>query len=212
LIVLQHAIRIAREQDLNVVNAGALAILHDLGPVEKIRKADVELAPDPQEKAVLEQKRRQNRILHMREGSALAQRKLLTCNEYLGRPFFTDDDIEEICEVIRIHDNPSIDVPIPRGNRMAVSFREADRLWMLSERGFAYDLLRDMEASQENADRPALAAARLSHVTRRYQQERHLYPPAEGPFPDNSVFFRTKAGHELYLQYAAERRRQYGLP
>lgn len=211
LIVLRHMVEIVQEENLNTRNAGAIAILHDIGPVEKIRKADVEARETEDQKRLLEQRRRQNRTLHMREGSALAQRKLLLLNDYLGRIFYRDEDIEVVCEVIRIHDNPSIDITIPKDNHMAVSFREADRLWMLSDEGFACDLRRDKEGIKGDIDDVTLASKRLDHVIKRYREERNLYSAADGPFQDKALFFRTKAGYKIYCRYVQERKSQYGL-
>lgn len=214
LIVLEHMIEIAEKEEFTraeLLNACAIAILHDIAPVEKIRKADVEAKETVDEKRTLEQRRRQNRTLHMREGSALAQRKLLLLNDYLGRILYKDDDIDAICEVIRIHDNPSIDIPIPKDNRLATAFREADRLWMLSDEGFAYDLRQDIQVIQEPMDISLLASKRLEHVIKRFQEERNLYSADDGPFQDKSLFFRTEAGYSISLRYIRERKDQYRL-
>lgn len=211
LIVLEHMIEIAQEENLNILNAGAIAILHDIGPVEKIRKADVEIEASDDRKKLLELKRRQSRILHMRYGGVLAQKKLLLLNEYLGKILYKDEDIEVICEVIRIHDNPSIDIPIPKDNYMGVTFREADRLWMLSDEGFACDLRRDKQGKNENADDHVLASKRLEHIMKRYREERNLYSNDDGPFQNENLFFRTTAGYRIFLRYIQERKNQYGL-
>lgn len=215
LIVLEHMIEIAEGEDFTnseMIHACSIAILHDIAPVEKIREADIgakELEDD--EKRVLEQRRRQNRTLHMREGSVLAQRKLLLLNDYLGRIFYKDRDIDTICEIIRIHDNPSIDTPIPKENHLASAFREADRLWMLSSQGFAYDLQKDMQGIKEPISISLLASRRLNHILKRFQEERNLYSVDDGPFQDSLLFFRTKAGHDIFLRYLHERIDQYGL-
>ena len=211
LIVLKHVIEIAQKENLSILLAGAIAILHDIGPIKKIRVADVETEENVDQKNLLEQQRRQSRTLHMREGSALAQKKLLLLNEYLGKIFYDDKVIDTVCEVIRIHDNPSLDIPIPKENHMAVSFREADRLWMLSDEGFACDLHRDAEKIKGNVDFIALASKRLEHVIKRYQEERNLYSVTNGPFQDEKLFFRTTAGYQLYQQYIQDRKQQYGI-
>jgi hypothetical protein len=209
LIVLKNMLIISKEENLDLLVAGAIAVLHDIWPIKKIRAADVETEEDTDKKRLLDQQRIQNRKLHMREGSALAKRQLLLLNEYLGKIFYTDKDIDTVCEVIKIHDNPSIGIPIPKSNKMAVSFREADRLWMLSDAGFAFDLRRDSKKMKDNTDNRSLASKRLEHVIKRYQQERNLYSNEDGPFQDNKLFFRTEAAYRLYQQYLQERKHQY---
>jgi len=211
IIVLKHMIEIAQTEGLNILNAGAIALLHDIAPVEKIRKADVATGNQNGTDEMLEQKRRQHRILHMREGSAIAHRKLLTLNEFFWQIVYKEEDINEVCEVIRIHDNPSIGIPIAKENLMAVSFREADRLWMLSDKGFAYDIYRDKKNLRGEGDSKELASNRLQHVLKRYQEERRLYPTDDISFQDQSVFFRTKSGYTIFKAYLRERKRQYGV-
>ena len=211
LIVLKNMIIISKEENLNLLVAGAISILHDIGPIKKIRVADVETEADKDKKKLLDQQRIQNRTLHMREGSALAKRQLLLLNEYSGKVIYTDKDIDAVCEVIGIHDNPSIGIPIPPKNKIAASFREADRLWMLSDEGFAFNLHRDSRKMKDTTDNRSLASKRLEHVLKRYQQERNLYSNEDGPFQNNKLFFRTKAGYQLYQQYLQERKHQYGI-
>lgn len=214
LVVLKHTIEIAKKENFShseMIHACSIAILHDIASVKKIRKADVENIEDEDGKRILEQKRKQSRTLHMREGSALAQRKLLLLNDYLGKIFYTDDDIDAICEVIRIHDNPSLGIPLPNDNRLAIVFREADRLWMLSDEGFAYDLQQDTRGIKALMDVSLLASKRLKHVMRRFQEERKLYSADDGRFQDNSLFFRTSAGYSIYHRYIRERMGQYKL-
>lgn len=211
LVVLKHMIEIAQSEDFNILNAGAISILHDISPVEKIRRADVIAESDENKRNLLEQKRRQHRTLHMREGSALAQKKLLLLNDYMGYVLYNDEDIEEICEVIRIHDNPSIGIPIPNENRLAVSFREADRLYMLSDEGFAFDISRDRKLIENEIDSHKLAIHRFEHVIERFREERNLYSINDGPFQDEFLFFRTKEGYNIYQRYVDERKAQLAI-
>ncbi len=211
LVVLQHVITIAQAEYLNLLQAGAIAILHDIAPVEKIRKADLKIDNSEKDKKSFEAKRWQHRVLHMREGSALARKKIILLNKYLGKNLYTDKDIEIICNVISIHDNPSIDIPITRDNRMAVAFREADRLWMLSEEGFNCDLQRDMEKISKVSDNEALASNRLKHIIKRFQEERELYDSNDESFQNDRLFFRTKSGYQIYLNYLQERKKQYSI-
>jgi hypothetical protein len=211
LIVLKNMIIISKEENLNLFVAGAIAILHDIWPIKKIRVADVETEEDTDKRKLLDQQRIQNRILHMRKGSALAKRQLLLLNKYLGKVIYTDKDMDTVCEVIKIHDNPSIGIPIPKENKITAAFREADRLWMLSTEEFAFALFRDSREMEDNTVNRSLASKRLEYVLKRYQQERNLYSNEDGPFQDNKLFFRTKAGYRLYQQYLLERKQQYGI-
>lgn len=211
IVVFQHMVQIAREEDIDMLQAGAIALLHDIAPIKKIRVRDVDLEPDENKRQLLKQQRWQHRTLHMREGSAIAQKKLLLLNEYIGKPIYSDEDIDIVCEVIRIHDNPSIFIPIPKENRLAVAFREADRLWMLSDEGFKCDLRRDLERLNDQSAKNNLARKRLDHIITRFQKERQLYFEEDGPFLDSMVFFRTKAGYTIYQQYLHQRENQYKL-
>lgn len=211
LIVLEHMITIAQEENLNLLQAGAIALLHDIAPVKKIRKADLIIDNSLKDKKSFDEQRKQHRILHMREGSVLAKKKIILLNEYLGKNLYTDNDLEIVCNVIGIHDNPSIDIPIPKDNCIAVAFREADRLWMLSDEGFNCDLQRDLENISKISDNEALASKRLKHIISRFQEERELYDSIDGSFQNDSLFFRTKSGYQIYLNYLQERKKQYGI-
>jgi hypothetical protein len=179
----------------------ALALLHDVSAVEKITKQMVDDAREKSESEgdARELRRKQNRILHMREGSAMAHRALLDLNESAGRVVFDAEEMDQICEVIRIHDNPSIGVPIPRQNWLAMAFREADRLWMATEEGICADL--------ERARKPADDAAYLKQLDRnvsRFREERSLYSSTNERFIDGETFFRTKSGHALFVHLRSQ--------
>ena len=113
LIVLRHMLKIAAAEKspyIPLKQAVALALLHDISAVRKIttQMVDDERAKDAARGNALELERQQNRILHMREGSAKAHRYLLKLNADLGKVVFDANAIDTICEVIRIHDNPSL--------------------------------------------------------------------------------------------------------
>ena len=187
---------------------------------------DDERAKDAARGNALELERQQNRILHMREGSAKAHRYLLKLNADLGKVVFDANAIDTVCEVIRIHDNPSLDLCIPRRNWLAVAFREADRLWMLTHLGVLADLARKEDsvknAQTDDAFRDEFCQAYAAQIEanetrivnrsyrtqlekniRRFREERVLYypyEPYEGPFCDNQTFFRTATGYAMYKQ------------
>lgn len=201
-IVLGHIMEIAKEEMSPYIlpkQAAALALLHDISPVKKITTQMVEEArkEDPEKGNALELERQQNRILHMREGSAMAHRRMLELNKRLGKIVFDAEAIDIVCEVIRIHDNPSLNIPIPRTNWLAVAFREADRLWMLTHEGILADLAR----KEKNANDPEAYHKQLKSNIERFREERSLYrpiEPSEGPFCDDETFFRTRIGHRIY--------------
>ena len=94
---------------------------------------------------------------------------------------------------------------------MAIAFREADRLWMLSKEGFECDLRRDIEKFHDKTKNNELASHRIKHVIERYKDERKLYSSSNERFQDEYLFFRTKAGFDLYLKYVKERKNQYKI-
>lgn len=214
--VLGHMTEIAAESsfaEADVRRGAAVSLLHDISAVPKITKHMVDRlrVSDTEAAAALELRRREARLLHMREGSALAHRRLLDVNEWLGRVAYDASDITEICELIRIHDSPSIDLPIARRNWLAVSFREADRLWMLTEEGLKVDL----ERAGKSVEDAGNWIEQAEHNVQRFRDERSLYramEPAEGPFCDADTFFRNPAGHAIYLRLYARARDAYGLP
>jgi hypothetical protein len=208
LIVLGHMMEIAAGEEsphITMEQAAALALLHDIAPVEKITTQMVAEARKraPAEADALEFRRQQNRILHMREGSAIAHRRMLELNVRLGKIVFDAQAIDIVCEVIRIHDNPSLNIPIPRTNWLAVAFREADRLWMITHEGIVTDLKR----KNKRPDAPGAYSKQLASNIRRFREERSLYrliELVEGPFCDDETFFRTKAGYAIYRRLCTE--------
>lgn len=225
-IALAHMLKIAtriKSPYLVLAEAAALALLHDISAVPKITKQMV-TAAGPGKGDALELERQENRILHMREGSAVAHRYLLALNKSLGRIVFDSKAIDRVCEAIRIHDNPSLDIPIHRSNWLAVAFREADRLWMITHLGILADLARKCSAvkdadeiafpeqfctayaalirdNENTIAQPDKYRDQLEDNIKRFCEERELYrplEPTEGPFCDESTFFRTAEGHAIY--------------
>lgn len=161
VVVLEHMLAIAKAEGFagrEMRMAGALALLHDIGAVKKITKGQVKALREEAEEAdptaaeaimrradALDLERRQSRTLHMRKSSYMAQEAMLALNSVRGEIVFDEPMIETICEIIRIHDNPTLDLPIPRSNWMAVCLREADRLWLVTRLGILADLLRQSD-------------------------------------------------------------------
>jgi len=208
--VLEHMVEIAVQEGRSartITRGAALSLLHDVSAVEKITKEMVANAgkKSQQEAEALDLRRKQNRILHMREGSAIAHRALLDLNEASGRIVFDADDIDAICEVIRIHDNPSLDIPIPRENWLAMAFREADRLWMVTEEGICADLFRKNKSVDD-----AACLEQLDHNISRFRDERVLYTSSDDKFVDDETFFRTCSGHAIFIRLRDQVERNHG--
>ena len=213
-IVMGHMLEIATGEvtlNLSLLRAAALSLLHDISAVPKITTQMVaELRDeDPSKADALELTRQQNRILHMREGSAMTHRRLLELNNSFGQIIFDADDIDAVCEAIRIHDNPSLGIPIPRSDWLAAAFREADRLWMVTPEGIRADLVR----KQKDADDCQACLHQLESNVQRFRDERDLYrsiESTEGPFCDNKTFFRTRTGHAISQRLVKDGRRRWG--
>ena len=140
----------------------------------------------------------------------MAQERLLQLNHSLGEGVFSEEDIEVVCEVIRIHDNPTINIPItidlmpkihgPQIYKLAVAFREADRLWMITIRGVYVDLEREGKSLE---DLELFRTQRDANLER-YRDERKLYSESDGPFQDDEMFFRAGGGYALFKSLLRE--------
>lgn len=197
--VLNHALSIALGEGFDrddIRRIAAIAILHDNWPANRIPRTLRNAAGTPAERAYRDALNVQHRSDHMKKGSANARRRLLELNARRPTTVFTDEDIDLICGVIAIHDNPSINRTIPRANRLAMAFREADRLWMQSPAGVRADLVREGNESPT----PQECLARANQNLDSYRAERALYPPDE-PFCDAEHLFRTPAGYALFVAY-----------
>ncbi len=209
LVVLRHAILLAKADDLNPLVQGGGALTHDLAPVEKVRTADVAAQTDPEEARRLEACRIQHRLLHMREGAAAGQRLMAYVNQITAKALFPEDVIERVFTLNSMHDNPSIGRPLP-DEADAHAFRAADRLWQLAE-GFAIDMERDQRlpkyAQLETRD---LAANRLAAIQDSYAEERLLYPAAAPGFFGRTMF-RSASAFDLFSRLVKDRTAEYGL-
>ena len=153
-------------------------------------------AKTPEEKAKLELKNLENRIIHMGVGSVRARQLLLTLNERRGTNVFSDQDIDEICSVIAIHDVPSINICIPGDAKIAVAFREADRLWMLTPAGVKADLVRSGIHRPNHGE----CIKQVENNLKSYRKERDLYCSSSEKFHDDCTFFRTSTGYHRFIE------------
>lgn len=192
--VLKHMMRIARGESYpfkKIRKCAALSLLHDIKAVPKITREEREAAKSPEEKSKLELKNLNNRIVHMSAGSVKAEQRLRDLNSRFSTPVFTDKEICDICIVIAIHDIPSIRLKIPNHSKLAMDFREADRLWMQTREGVKADLKRKGNECPTEMECVNQANKNLES----YRKERELY----GSDPALLEYiFRTKTGLEIF--------------
>jgi len=207
-IVLGHMMEIAKgcldrgEFDWNQVKqAAAISLLHDICPVARITQEAIDAAPEADRPALLKE-RKDSVAVHMREGAKMARATL----DRLDFPtaVFSADDIDEVCRIIAIHDNPKRKEKMPADDLMAVAFREADRLWMVTLQGVRSDLARKQKRKDPavDPDNPAEQLAQAKYNISRFIKERKLYDDeTDGPFQDKTTLFRTKEGFAIYRRY-----------
>lgn len=201
----------------------AAALLHDCAfgriarPGErKITKGDIDKrsGQDRDEYAGLGIRQRQE---HMQVGSEIAARILDAFNGWFG-PTFSSGDIAEIRRVIEIHDNPSIQEYeslkehgddkmwlFDKDDRLIKFFREADRLWMLTDDGIDEDLERAAKDKNEVNRR-----AKLQYNLDRHRDEMHQYLEVKGPGAQRDygflggTLYRTRSGYGMFQEAAAK--------
>jgi hypothetical protein len=196
-------------QPISMKRAATLSLLHDVAPVGKISKRQIREIEENaqaemdasiknmllQKAAMLKVRQSEFRTLHMRKGSALAQERMLQLNQLFEEVVFGEQDIEAICETIRVHDNPSLDRGIDRGNWLAVCFREADRLWMMTREGILADLSREGKPVTESAIRE-----RAQQNGGRHREEGDRCYPGD-PSCIKGTFYRTAPGYGVYERW-----------
>ncbi|NUQ64018.1 MAG: HD domain-containing protein [Pirellulales bacterium] len=203
LVVLKHAMEIAVSCGFDedaLKRAAAIAMLHDIAPVRKVTSqavAESQRIHGDVAAASLEELRRSLRIRHMEQGAEQARTQLLRFNRSSSEEYFNSADIDAICGVIAIHDNPSVGIPIPSGDLLAVVQREADRLWMVTLAGVETDLRR---AGKDPAN-PVLRKEQVQWNIDDFRKERKVYNESAERFCDAETFFRTKAGWEIYKKW-----------
>jgi len=186
-----------------VKQAAAIAILHDICPVARVTKEMIDKAPE-KDRPALQKKRKESVPVHMSEGAKMARAKLVELNRQM--PAFSADDIDAICDIIAIHDAPKLNIKMPRDNLMAIAFREADRLWMVTPAGVRSDLVRKPKKDPfVDPDDPDAQLAQVKHSIERFKEERTIYDKnVDGPFQDDQTFFRTEEGFSIYRRYLSE--------
>ena len=126
LVVAQMMEEILKEVDLDEDVMMAAALLHDIGYAKippnkrKVHWAD---------KVVRD---------HMKYGAEIAEKILKKVN-------FPKEKVKKVCQIISVHDNPTIGLKIT--SKEGKILKEADILWMTTERAFWLDVKRRPELS-----------------------------------------------------------------
>ena len=194
--VLKQMMTIAKGEDYSfqeIRRAAVASLLHDIHPVPKVPREMREAAKTAEKRAQLELRNLENRIVHMGVGATRARQLLIELNIKRGVKVLPDDDADSICAIIAIHDVPSINLPIPKEARLAVAFREADRLWMQTRAGLEADWARKNVTNPSHEQLVEQSNRNLST----YRKEAGLYDPSVESFETDRFFFRTNTGKRL---------------
>jgi len=186
----------------DVLHAAVLSLLHDICSYTRITEEMIEDAL-PEEREALIEENRKRVVWHMEHGAEMAREVLCSLNKKENKTIIGDDFIHSICSIIAMHDNPKIGIPISGDNRMAVMFREADRLDMISPSGVQIDLERKQTIdSSIDPDDPAEQIRQVKSNLKRFEEERLLYNnEIDGPFCDDKNFFRIPQAYAIYNRY-----------
>jgi len=135
---------------------------------------------------------------HMKEGAAFVK-ELLRKSEF--GPYYTGDQIQRICGVIEVHDNPSVPyekdsvrykgVPLDIADKLLYMHREADRMWMSSKEGFDNDFRGRLEHGETTPEE------HLKWIVNSHAREKGLYED-DGNFR-GGLLFRTSMAYEVFL-------------
>lgn len=175
--------------------AATIALLHDIWPVRKITREMIRKAPE-REKPKLEEERKNSVPIHMQKGAQHSRDILNRLNKRRAKEEYDSAAIDRICGVIAIHDNPKIGIPIPTADTLAVSFREADRLWMQDPCGVRADLARNGNNYPSREDLVVQARDNVESFREERAKAYATLPLTD--FIDNETIFRTKTGHGIF--------------
>lgn len=160
------------------------ALLHDTGYL--VIKNKFKVFQDFQKSEI--------RKAHMEAGAKYAEKTLKKINQ--AKKIFPYNEIKNISFLVSIHDNPSVKEKdfnriLDVKDSLSYSLREADRLWMTSEDGFAYDLMRMKEKTGEESPKKL-----FDHMLKRYAEEKSLYKD-DGKFQGNTLF-RSEEAYSIF--------------
>ncbi|MBF0479240.1 MAG: FAD-dependent oxidoreductase [Candidatus Omnitrophica bacterium] len=156
---------------------------------------------------------------HMEKGVFIAQILLEKFNKEDSDPDdkFSPEDIKEICALVGMHDNPGIaktyeteeykpyisgsadKLLIGKDKQLALIFREADRLWMLSYEG----LIKDLMDSLLKGDNPLSVEKQLVNNIAVFSDERKSYDATGKDYGNfkGDTFIRTDTGYKIYKDF-----------
>jgi len=189
-----------------------------LTSAKKIRKADIDAVLDPMEKEATRGAAIQSRKAHMLMGAPLSWEILREFDQQ--HYIFSRLDIRRIQELIRRHDDPTVEeltgtnsgewLFLPE-ERLLRLHREADRLWMLTPEGLEVDLVRD---EKKTGQRDPLE--RLQGNIKRHHDEGKLYRQAFGGEAGilnlrGNTFYSTDTTHALYNRFIEESAHFYNI-
>lgn len=223
-------------------NALILALLHDIGNAisesPKVTNSEIEDVLDPDKPEDIKRDIAQKfklehikdnvelakrlaemaiefRLEHMDKGPELARKVL---QPYLDAKTLSGDDLNLICEAIKIHDYPTVEktlkflrekgisVNYPKGHfllpfddspfgRLITFLREADRLFMVSYQGVVKDLDDKKEITADDI------RSKLESNMKSHRDEYRLYKDANrdvGRFIQETLY-RTATGYSIFI-------------
>jgi len=153
----------------------------------------------------------QSRSRHMINGAEAFRNYALLINDNYPDSY-SRQEIEDISAIIEIHDNPGIGIPFEPDNpqlKLLLSHREADRLWMVDNAGFALDLARRLGEEDPWYD----PAKYLAHVVSVHMKERSAYDDDLGflEYLGRPTLYTTKAGFAIFKREVDARMREYEI-
>jgi hypothetical protein len=148
------------------------------------------------------------RIGHMKAGAVYVKELLKSEGDV-----YTDDQIQRIAGIIKVHDNPSVSyekegvhykgVPLDYTDRVLYMHREADRMWMSSREGFDNDFRGRLQHGKTSPE------AHVIWVVTRHIQEKELYPD-DGNFL-GGLLFRTPRAYAIFLENVKSIMKRYTI-
>lgn len=176
----------------------AVALLHDLGEIQRVTELDVREARERGDFAEAERlaaKRARQRPEHMIASAELAH-EILSIPKLAIPARVRDRAVEHI----GLHDMVKLGVPFPpRSDWAAVCCVEADLLWPVSPEGPAADLRR---RGVEGFGRAELAAQARANFETQLVAYRKSFPRHE-QFSDPETFLRSSESARMLAEYRA---------
>ncbi len=156
------------------------------------------------------------RLSHMRDGETEFRNFANEINTEFP-DFYSPDEIEIVCSIVRQHDNPSVKIDgktlqfsyNPPPQKLMWAHREGDRLWMLDRGGFALDLIRRLLESNPWYN----PSKYLEHVISEHLKESGKYENNDGciSYQGEKTLYRTASGFEIFQRLVRERAEEYNI-